>query len=88
MTLQGKKHQLRKKMLRIQKEMDKEITIWFIIDDNMSKIMKKILILSEIKNGEFWVLLKWFLEGLQASPGNHQAAVRQLSMRSTHQKQF
>ena len=68
--------------------MVKEITIWFIIDENMSKIMKKISILSEIKNGEFGVLLKLFFEGLQASPENHQATVRQLLMRSTHKKQF
>ena len=27
--------------------MAKEITIWFIIDENMSKIMEKTLILSE-----------------------------------------
>ena len=40
--------------------------------------------ITEIKNCEFGVLLKWFLEGLQASPWNHQAAVRQLLMRSTH----
>ena len=44
--------------------------------------------ITEIKNGEFGVLLKWFLEGLQTSPGNHQAAVRQLLVRSTHKKQF
>ena len=57
--------------------MNQEITIWFIIDENMSKIMKKHCFLrkskmAELKNGEFGVLLKWFLRGLQASPWNHQ----------------
>ena len=40
-TFARKKYELRKKMLRIQKEIVKEIIIWFIIDENMSKIMKK-----------------------------------------------
>jgi hypothetical protein len=40
--------------------------------------------MAEIKNSEFGVLLKWFLEGLQTSPWNRQAAVRLLLMRSTH----
>ena len=39
-------------MSRIQKEMDKEITIWFIIDENMGKIMKKHWFWAKIKNGE------------------------------------
>ena len=37
------------KKLRIQKENDREITIWFLIDENMSKIMEKTLILNEIQ---------------------------------------
>ena len=39
-------HESRKK-LPIWKKIVKGITIWFIIDENMSKIMEKILILSE-----------------------------------------
>ena len=58
LILAKKKKQLRKKTLRIQKEMDKEITIWFIIDENMNKIMKKHWFFAKIKNDgnqKWWI---------------------------------
>ena len=48
--IECKKHKLRKKKLRIQKEMDKEITFVSFIDENMNKMMKKTLIFAKIKN--------------------------------------
>ena len=63
-----KKHQLRKKKSRIQKKIVKEIIIWFIIDENMNKIMKKTLIFAKIKNGGnkkrwIWFFVKMIFEG-------------------------
>ena len=58
------------------------IHYWWKYEQNYEKNID--LKMAEIKNGEFGVLLKWFLRGLQASPWYHQAAVRQLLMRSTH----
>ena len=52
-------HQFRKK-LPIWKKMVKEITIWFIIDENMNKIMEKHWFWAKIKN---YGNQKWWIWG-------------------------
>lgn len=49
-------HQLRKK-LPIWKKMVKEITVWFIIDENMNKIMEKTLIFNEHQKSRKWKMV-------------------------------
>ena len=61
-TIQGMYSESRK-MFPIRKKTTDKITIWFIIDENMSKIMKKTLISSE--NQKWWILcfVKMIFEG-------------------------